>query len=375
MKADHVRKKGLCCGLLSLAVMSGVTLPAAAHAADAATMKAASIDGKVNVQAEAMQQWFGGDGTYSSKTQMYSYMPNDVSAVIQKVGPSVISILCIVEGSEEGKDYRLGSGFVVREDGWIVTNAHVVKGASNLQVVTSDGTAYSVQKWYADEAIDLAMLQIKASGLKPVTFMKQAPQVGDPVVALGTPGSFRLRNSATLGIVNGIGRSYTGEPPSWSYDYKKIQTDAALNPGSSGGPLFNMKGEVIGVNTQKGIGDDIDNLGFAIPADTVQMAIRHFMNYGKIKRADLGIELEEDYAASEGLPGAELLRVTAVQSEAAKQAGIREGDVLYAVDGQQVMTKTDIIEALKLRLPGQRVSLTMQSDGDVVERTVALVEG
>lgn len=371
MKADHVRKKGLCCGLLLLAVMSGVTLPAAAYAADAVTMKAASIDGKVYVQAEAMQQWFGGEGTYNPKTQTYSYMPNDVPAVIQKVGPSVVTIV----NEKEGVGYDgHGSGFVVREDGWIVTNAHVVEGASELQVVASDGTAYPVTKWYADEALDLALLQIKASGLKPVTFAKQAPQVGDPVLAMGTPNFLMLRNSATVGIVSGIERSYVA-PEEWAYNYKMIQTDAAINSGNSGGPLINMKGEVIGVNASKFVGDDIENLGYAIPADTVEMAIRHFMNYGKIKRADLGIELEEDGAATMGLPGAEPLRVTAVQSPAAKQAGIRDGDVLYAVDGQQVMTMADIVDALKLRLPGQRVSLTMQSDGDVVERTVVLIEG
>ncbi|GAC40962.1 S1C family serine protease [Paenibacillus popilliae] len=370
IKAVHARVKGLCGGMLALVLLWGA-MPLAAHGADAVMMKAASIDGKVYVQAEAMQQWFGGEGTYNSKTQTYSYTPNDVPAVIQKVGPSVVTIVREKEGV--GYDGH-GSGFVVREDGWIVTNAHVVEGASKLQVVALDGTAYSVKKWYADAAIDLALLQIKASGLKPVAFAKQTPQVGEPVLALGTPQSMMLRNSATVGIVSGIERSYVA-PGKWGYNYKMIQADVAINGGNSGGPLYNMKGEVIGVNSSKFTGNDIDNMGFVIPADTVQMAIRHFMNYGKIKRADLGIELEEDYAASEGLPGAEPLRVTAVQSEVAKQAGICEGDVLYAVGGRQVKTLADVIEALKLRLPGQRVSLTMQSDGDVVERTVALVEG
>ncbi|RJG24783.1 S1C family serine protease [Paenibacillus thiaminolyticus] len=371
MRADHVTMKGLCCGLLALAILWGAT-PSAAHAADPVTMKAVNIDGKVYVQAEAIQNRFGGEGKYNPKTQTYSYTPNDVAAVIQKVSPSVVSIVHM-EKKEDGEEWSLshGTGVVLRQDGWIVTNAHVLEGALDPHVVTSDGTVYSVKKWYADEAIDLAILQIKASGLKPLAFMKEAPQVGDPVVVMGTPNSMLLRNSVTAGIVSGIERAvdFLG------YGYKVIQTDAAINHGNSGGPLINMKGEVIGINTLKLPDEGVDNMGFAIPADTVEMAIRHFMNYGKIKRADLGLELEEHWAASDGRPGAEPLQVMAVRSAAAKKAGIREGDVLYAINGRQVMTMTDVNEALKLRLPGQRVSLTMQSDGDLVQRPITLVEG
>lgn len=369
MKLDHAGAKGLCCGVLALAVLWGA-MPPAAHAADAVTMKAVSIDGKVYVQAEAMQQWFGGEGTYNPKTQTYSYKPNDVPAVIQKVSPSVVSLIGkqVQTGDEHGaEEWAHGTGIVVRRDGWIVTNAHVLAAMSDPQVVTPDGTAYSIKKWYTDEDSDLAMLQIKANGLKPITFTKQAPQIGDPVVALGTPVTFTLRNSATGGIISGIDRSVDA-------GYKLIQTDAAINPGNSGGPLVNMKGEVIGINSMKFMAYGVESMGFAIPADTVEMAMRHFMKYGKIKRSALGIELEESWAASLGLPAAEPLQVTGVRSASARKAGIREGDVLYAVDGLKVKTITDVNEALKLRLPGQRVSLTMQSDGDLVERPVALVE-
>lgn len=365
MKEDHVMAKGLCCGVLALTVLWGAA-PLAAHAADAVTMKAVSIDGKVYVQAEAMQDRFGGEGKYNAKTQTYSYTPNDLAAVVQKVSPSVVSIV-----TEDSEGLGHGTGVVVRQDGWIVTNAHVLEGALDVDVVTWDGTVYSVKKWYADEAIDLAILQIKASGLKPLAFMKEAPQVGDPVFVIGTPESMLLRNSVTAGIVSGIERA--GEAV--NYGFKLIQTDAAINGGNSGGPLMNMKGEVIGINGYKLATDQIDNIAFAIPVDTVEMAIRHFMKYGKIKRADLGLELEEHWAASVGRPGAEPLQVMAVRSAAAKKAGIREGDVLYAINGRQVMTMTDVNEALKLRLPGQRVTLTMQSDGDLVERPITLVEG
>lgn len=369
MRADHVTMKRLCCGVLALAVLWGAA-PPAAHAADAVTMKAISVDGKVYVQAEAMQDRFGGEGKYNPKTQTYSYTPNDLAAVIQKVSPSVVSIIS-TKKREDGEVWGHGTGVIVRKDGWIVTNAHVLEGALDPHVVTSDGTVYSVKKWYADEAIDLAILQIKASGLKPLAFVKEAPQVGAPVLVMGTPESMLLRNSVTAGIVSGIERAGV----ILDYGYKLIQTDAAINQGNSGGPLINMKGEVIGINTFTLAKVDIENIGFAIPADTVEMAIRHFMNYGKIKRADLGLELEEHGAASNGRPGAEPLQVMAVRSAAAKKAGIHEGDILYAVNGRQVMTMTDVNEALKLRLPGQRVSLTMQSDGELVERPITLAEG
>lgn len=355
---------GLTMGVMGVATVSG-------QASNIVTMKAAKVKDKVYIEADAFEQMTGNKGTYDAKTKTYRYAPNDIPAIVKKVSPSVVSIIGKHRDAEDNSDNWLahGTGVAVRQDGWIVTNAHVISELAHPMVVTPNGKSYPVTKWFADEESDLAIAKIAVTGLHPISFVQPdaALQVGESVVALGTPVSFTLRNSATMGIISGTDRAVDSK-------YKLIQTDAAINPGNSGGPLVNMKGEVVGINSMKFAAVGIENMGFAIPADTVKMAVRHFFKFGKIKRASLGAELEESWAAYVGLPSDDPIKVTNVQSASAKKAGITAGDVLFSIDGKSVKTLVDVHEALKLKLPGQQVKLMMQSGGDLVARTITLAE-
>lgn len=354
--------------IVSLLVGASV-LPTAAGAE--ASFRAVKVKDKVYVEAEALEKVAGGKGTYDSKSNTYQYKPNDIPTIVEKVSPSVVSIIGRQIDAEDDSDNWLshGTGVVVRKDGWIVTNAHVILALQKPVVVTPEGKSYPVSKWFADEESDIALIKINAQNMKPATFVRPNPtlKVGEGVVALGTPVSFTLRNSATSGIISGIDRAVDSS-------YKLIQTDAAINPGNSGGPLVNMHGEVIGINTLKFAAVGIENMGFAIPSDTVNLIVQHFFKYSKVKRASIGVELEESWAAYVGLPTDVPIKVTSVVSAQAKKAGITEGDVLYAINGKPVKTLVDVHEALKSFLPGQQVKLTMQSKGNLVAKMVVLSE-
>jgi serine protease Do len=159
-----------------------------------------------------------------------------------------------------------------------------------------------------------------------------------------------------------------------SSDYNLLQTDAAINPGNSGGPLVNLKGEVIGINSMKFVDVDIDSMGFAIPADTVQYVLDHFYKYGKVKRPSLGLELEESWSAVVGLPTEEPMTVIAVSSSNAVKAGISVGDQLYSINGTQVSSVVALNELLKAYMPGQTVNATLLQGGDLVSRKLVLSE-
>lgn len=294
-----------------------------------------------------------------------------VPDVIKKVSPSVVAIIGKPSDEYSGNRFSLahGTGVIVKSDGWIVTNAHVVEDMDRIVVVTADGKEYSGTRKQIDVTSDLALVKINAKGLKAAVFAP-APlkvQVGETLIAIGTPVSFSLRNTATVGVLSGMNRSV-------SSDYNLLQTDAAINPGNSGGPLVNVKGEVVGINSMKFVDVDIDSLGFAIPADTVQYVLSHFYKYGKVKRPSLGIELEESWSAVVGLPTEEPMKVISVPSQGGIDAGVSVGDLLYSVNGKQVSTIVELNELLKSYLPGQSVRLTLLSDGDLVTKKIVLSE-
>ena len=298
-----------------------------------------------------------------------------IAQTVERISPSVVAIIGRQAPSDEGERevdrFQLahGTGLIVRPDGWIVTNAHVVKDLEGLTVVTSDGRQFPGRAVFADEESDLALVRINALRLPAASLASEVRvQPGDPVVAIGTPVSFSLRNSVTVGVVSGVDRSVNGK-------YRLLQTDAAINPGNSGGPLVDAEGRVIGINSLKFVDYGVDNVGFAIPADTVRVVLDHFEKYGRVRRAYLGFETEESWAAVIGLPTDDPLEVVLVDgSSKAAAAGVREGDKLLAVDGRPVHTLLELNELLKRYLPGDRVRLTMESDGRTVVREIELAE-
>jgi serine protease Do len=336
-------------------------------------LEAKKIEGEIYVKASSFVAALGGSGTYDSKTQTYHYAPEDtVPEVIEQVGPSVVAIIGKPEDPTRTSDrFALahGSGVIVSADGWIVTNAHVIEKMKEIIVLTHNEKQYKPTKVYKDTASDLAFLKINAIGLQPASFAdSDKVRAGETVIAIGTPVSFSLRNSATVGVISGVNRSV-------NTTYRLLQTDAAINPGNSGGPLLNMHGEVVGINTMKFVDISVDNTGFSIPANTVQYILEHFKKFGLVKRAYLGFELEESWEAVVGLSTTKPMTVTWVDpASAAAKAGVKKGDLLYSIHQQKIVTKVDLNEKLKAYLPGAKVMVTMLSDGDIVQRTLTLQE-
>ena len=283
-------------------------------------------------------------------------------AVYAAASPSVVSVR--TEGGS-------GTGFLVDSDGTIVTNAHVVGDASQVQVRFEDGgDEHGAQVLGVDASTDLAAIKVDAGaadGVKPLQLAdSDDAQVGDPVVAIGYP--LGLDRTATAGIVSGLEREIQA-PNGFSID-KVIQTDAPINPGNSGGPLLNARGQVIGVNSQiatAGGGNGSVGIGFAVPADTVRDVLPQLEKGAAPAHAYLGVST----GAAQNGEGAQVGDATA--GGPAAEAGIQPGDVITGVDGDQVRDPEDVAQAIEDNKPGDRVELKVQRGGS--EQTVQVTLG
>ena len=266
-----------------------------------------------------------------------------------------------------------GTGFVIDKGGVIVTNAHVVKDAQDVQVRVEDkGDYLDADVLGVDEQSDLAVLRVDAgaaSKLKPLRLAdSDKVQVGDATLAVGFPLGLNRSASASSGIVSGVGRSL----PAGSSPFKierVIQTDAAINPGNSGGPLLDSAGRVIGVNTAiltAGGGGGSVGVGFAVPANMVRQVVPRLESGRSVQRAYLGVSTREYQSG----PGAYLAEV--VPGAPAAASGLRVGDVIVAVDGEPVVIPEDISLAIDDRKPGETVAIEVQRAGarEVVQVTL-----
>jgi serine protease Do len=260
------------------------------------------------------------------------------------------------------KDFRggprqaQGSGFVISADGYVVTNNHVIDGGGRIQVSFDRDSKFDAELVGTDQRTDLALLKIKADGktFPHVKFARSVPRVGDWVIAVGNP--FGLGGTVTAGIVSAQGRDIGSGP----YDY--MQIDAAVNKGNSGGPTFNLDGEVVGVNTAiySPSGGNV-GIAFAIPAVTATEVIEQLKTSGSVKRGWLGVRiqsLDEDMAASLGLnetKGALVNDVTAPGPAA--EAGIKNGDTILSVNGTRIADSRDLARQIATYSPGSKVEV------------------
>lgn len=283
-----------------------------------------------------------------------------ISDVIDEVNQSVVAIIGKNTKYRDGNEYEYtkfprnlqhGSGVVVGAEGRIITNNHVVDGLEEIYVVTYDGNVYKAKLLYADQEIDLALLQISRTDLKPIKLAKETEiKVGDEVVAIGTPLFFGFRNSASKGIVSGLNRPVEGT-------YTFLQTDASINPGNSGGPLVNMNSELVGINTLGYI--FYDGINFSIPVGNINYFMDQYNKFGRIKRCYTGIEFEENWAAMLGLPTNQGLKVVTIRKDAVVTSSqVKEEDMLDAIDDKPVTSIAQYNEILKGHLPGDKVTLT-----------------
>jgi len=260
------------------------------------------------------------------------------------------------------EQHALGTGFVISEDGYIVTNNHVVDGADEIIVKMKNGKEYPAKLIGTDKKVDVALLKVKARGLQTVKLGdSEALRVGDWVMAIGNP--FGLSQTVTAGIVSAKGRVIGAGP----YDHF-IQTDAAINPGNSGGPLFNLKGEVVGINTAiySRSGGNL-GIGFAIPVNMAKPVIDELRRTGHVTRARLGVYIAEvDKAAMQalGLKNKHGALVRQVENgSAADKAGIKPGDVIVSVDGEVIQHMHDLPIRISRHKPGAKVRIGLIRSG------------
>jgi serine protease Do len=304
---------------------------------------------------------------------------NDVlHQLAERLKPPLVQIRVrrAVEPTAEGQEPQApderrsqGSGFIIREDGYVVTNAHVVADGERILIRLTDGRRFEAKLIGQDERVDLALLKIEAKGL-PVAPLGDSnrTRVGEFVLALGHP--FGLEQSVSFGIISRKGAPLQVAAPGFEF----IQTDAAVNPGNSGGPLVNMAGEVVGVNSMAAVNGSI---GFAIPVNLVKALLPQLAEKGKVEWGWLGVsiaEVPDEEAAKLGLkePRGVLIRQV-VAGQPADQGGIKANDVVVSVDGSPVEGPRDLQRIISSTPVGKSVKISVLREGK--EREVAVTVG
>ena len=288
--------------------------------------------------------------------------------------PSVVGITAMVP---DGSGYFWGTGIILTEDGYIVTNTHILDGTDSVTVTLWDDRELEAKLVGADNVSDLAVLKVEAEGLTPAEFCGTAVSVGDAVAALGNPLGEELRGTMTDGIISAINRDVSYN----SHSMTLLQTNAAINEGNSGGPLLNMYGQVVGITNMKMMGTSaysaIEGIGFAIPTSTIQEVVNQLLRNGRVTgRAAIGVTIgpiPEDAAAAYSLPDG-LYVVSVAEGSDAAAKGLAEGDVITAIDGQGVTTTAQVGEIIAGLEVGDTITMTVYRNGETFDVEVALVE-
>ncbi len=311
---------------------------------------------------------------------------NPIPDIVDAVGPSVVGILNYDDGDAETDQEDLlqgmGSGFIISSQGYILTNAHVVEGAKSLAVTLSDGEEIDAELVGIDEISDVAVVKIDRAGIKPLKLGDSSDiRVGDYVVAVGNPLGWGLEGTVTMGIISARARSITIGDHTNTY----IQTDAAINVGNSGGPLLNMNGEVIGINTAKtlnagydeyGMAITAEGLGFALPINDVKQIAEQLITKGVVQRAALGVHIAtptEEELAERGVTSGVLV-VSVVRGGPASVAGLKPGDIITACDSILITEQSQLADYVTSKPIGTTITLTIARDGEEQTLSVHLVD-
>ena len=320
---------------------------------------------------------------------------NALTDAVAKVAPSVVTVQTEVVQRVQADPFEsffgggrpgtqtssgLGTGFIIRSDGLLVTNAHVVAGATSISVMLRDGTTYPAKLIGTDETNDLAVLQVAAKNL-PVAPLGDSDSllVGEWAIAIGNPYGFMLGNSepsVTAGVISGVGRNLVARSEGASAYFDMIQTDASINPGNSGGPLVNADGQVVGVNSSiySNSGGSI-GLGFAIPINRARRVADDIVTHGRVRRPWIGVRLEQpktDNPRDLIARGARVATIAA-GSPAAK-AGIRVGDQIVRSRTRSIRNRFDWDAALLDLRVGDQVPLVLRRDNADVPVTVSIAD-
>ena len=267
-----------------------------------------------------------------------------------------------------------GSGVIISSDGYIVTNNHVIENSNKISVTTKNGKSYTASLVGADDETDLAVLKINAKNLQPVIFGDSSTaSVGDTAIAIGNPLG-NLGGTVTQGIISALDRQITLEGKTMQL----IQTDAAVNPGNSGGGMFNDKGELIGVVVAKSGGTNVEGIGFAIPVDKVKSVTKQIVQYGYVRgRASTGMTYVDLTSVKDALVyGATNLGiyVQSVDSDLAKNAGFKAGDMICYVGNKQIKSFDDLTQSLSGKKVGETIDVRVVRDDKILKLHLTLGE-
>jgi serine protease Do len=312
-----------------------------------------------------------GAGPLAAQTSTQASRRTPVVAAAEKVSPAVVNVSAesVVRDvdpffglffGQSRRTQSLGSGLIIDANGMVVTNAHVIEGASRIVVTTLDGRELDADLLGSDRDADLALLKVKARNLPAIPLGRSGDlMIGETVIAIGNP--FGLSHTVTTGVLSAVGRTVPSERAGQVFtDF--LQTDASINPGNSGGPLVNILGEVIGINTA--IIQGASGIGFAIPADRARRVVDDLLRFGALRPLWTGarlITIDAETAQSANLPvrrGALVLKV--YPGSPAAQAGLQEKDVVVAVNGHPVTAREDVATALYTAAAGSAVSLDLR---------------
>lgn len=321
----------------------------------------------------------GNDSTVRYEIQN---VENPVVAIAKKAGPSIVGVKVNyvsqgVFGSLQEADEE-GSGIIYTQDGYIITNYHVIESAiknanATVTVTFSNNETSNATIVGSDEVTDLAVLKVDKSGLTPAEIGDSANlEVGELSVAIGNPLGQELAGSVTVGYISALNRKLTTD----GRTYKLIQTDAAINPGNSGGALVNSKGQVIGINTVKIGATEVEGLGFAIPTDDAIPIIKELIENKKIVRPYIGISgINLDASSAKRYDLVEGIYISEVMADSpAKKAGIQKGDIIIGVESKDVKTMDELNEIKNSKNVGDKLKLKISRNLKEVEVTVTLEE-
>ncbi|HIU48725.1 MAG TPA: trypsin-like peptidase domain-containing protein [Candidatus Avimonoglobus intestinipullorum] len=323
-------------------------------------------------------------GVTNTSTFSFGNSEMSVTEIAAKVGPSCVGVINKTKvtpqryydpftgrtyytsdpNSDELIEQGSGSGIIISEDGYIVTNQHVIDGATEISVILNTSEEYTATLVGADEKSDLAVLKIDKSGLPAATLGdSETVQVGELAVAIGNPLGQELAGTVTAGVVSAVNRTMTVD----NKTYNLIQTDAAINPGNSGGALVNSRGEVIGINTIKLSDTEVEGIGFAIAISEAKPIIDDLINNGYVSgRPLVGIMVRETNSG--------LLVDSVTEGSGAAQAGVQAGDLIVKADGTAITTSAELNEIRDKKSPGDYLNLTILRNGEMLDINVQLGE-
>ncbi len=301
--------------------------------------------------------------------------------IAEEVGKAVVGVSNVAlqytwSGGVEEVEAGTGSGVIIDERGYIVTNNHVVEGSSKLTVSLVDGRQFDADIVGTDKRTDLALLKINGTNLPVATLGdSDALRVGEQAIAIGNPGGLDFAGSVTSGIISGLNRPLITEE---GLRFKLIQTDAAINPGNSGGALVNGEGEVIGINTAKISQTGFEGMGFALPSNLVDEIIRELMDKGEVSRPALGLYLlrtmDAEFAEYNDLGVDYGVLVSPQDGGPAEVAGIQEYDIIIAFNGEKVTDVYDLQEMVFDQEIGDNVEVTVVRGNQEKTFTVKLTQ-